>query len=244
MSFAGRGILVTRPRELAEGLATLIEHRGARAIRFAAIEIEPLAPPPALSRPADYQVVVFVSPSAVRTALPSMPAWPASVAAAAIGAGTRRELELAGIAPILSPLEGADSESLLALPAMQEVAGKRILIVRGQGGRAFLGDTLRQRGASVEYAECYRRAPPAGDAAKLLAAWRGGGIDAVTISSSEALDNLLPLAGGLLERTPLFVPHPRVAQHARNAGVREVLVAGASDDAVLERLVAYFDARD
>lgn len=245
MSLAGRGIVVTRPRELAGGLERLLEARGARAIVFPALEIEPLPAPPALARLADFDLAVFVSPSAVRTALPAVGAWPRHVAAAAVGAGTRRELERAGVARVIAPSKSADSEALLALEPLKAVKGKRVLIVRGEGGRALLGETLRSRGAQVEYAECYRRAPPATDPAHLLAQWRSGAVHAVTAFSAQGVDNLIAVAGlDLAAGTPFFVPHPRVASHAARAGIRQVVVAGAGDDQMIARLVAYFDERD
>jgi len=247
MSFAGRGIVVTRPRDLAQPLADLIERRGGRAIVFPAIEIQALPPPPALRQVAQFQRVVFVSPSAVRVAMASIGGWPAGPVAAAIGAGTRRELERAGVARVISPPTGADSEALLAMPEMQDVAGKRVLIVRGETGRPVLGDSLAASGAQVEYAECYRRARPKTDPAPLLQAWQRREIDAVTVSSAEGLDNFLAITGAdgqaLLAATPLFVPHPRVASHATFRLSAEVIVAGAGDDELVERLVAYFDGR-
>ena len=65
MSLAGRGVVLTRPRELAEAFARLLERRGVRAIVFPTIEIQPLAPPRALSRLTDHDLAIFVSPSAV-----------------------------------------------------------------------------------------------------------------------------------------------------------------------------------
>jgi uroporphyrinogen-III synthase len=244
MSLAGRGIVVTRPRELAQAFAQLLEQRGARALVFPAIEIQPLPPPAALGRIADFDLVIFVSPSAVRVALSGL-AWPRGPAVAAIGSGTKRELERAGVARVTAPAAGADSEALLAAPEVQHVAGKRVLIVRGEGGRELLGDSLAARGARVEYAECYSRVRPAIDAAPLLAAWRRGDVAAVTVQSAQALDNFIDLTGGALAgATPHFVPHQRVAGHARHRGVREIVVAAPGDDAMLERLVAYFDERD
>jgi uroporphyrinogen-III synthase len=241
MTLAGRSIVVTRPRGLAEPLAALIQGRGARAIVFPAIDIRPLPPPAALARVDTFDLVIFVSPSAVRCAAPSLGGKPRLCAA--IGEGTRRELERAGIVRVISPARSADSEGLLASPELQAMAGQRVLIVRGEGGRAFLGDSLRSRGATVEYAECYRRAGPPQDATALLASWRAGAVDGLTVSSAEALDNLMALESGWLERVPLFVPHARVAEHARHRGAREVVLAGPSDADMIDRLVAYFDER-
>src|SRR3954470_6825201 len=150
MSFAGRGIVVTRPSDLAQSLATLIGQRGGRPIIFPAIEIETLPPPAALKRLADFGMVIFVSPTAVRVATRAIPIWPPSLPAGAIGAGTRRELARVGVHTIISPATGADSEALLAAPEMRDVEGKRILIVRGENGRPLLGDSLAARGARVE----------------------------------------------------------------------------------------------
>ncbi len=244
MSFAGRGVVITRPRELAAPFARLLERRGARAIVFPAIEIQPLPAPATLARLADYDVAVFVSPSAVRIALAAQPPWPPRLAAA-VGAGTRRQLELAGAQAIIAPAALADSEALLALPEMQNLRGKRALIVRGEGGRELLAEALAARGALVEHAVCYRRARPAADAAPLVAAWRRGEVHALSVFSAEALDNFSAMGGAeLIAVLPLFVPHPRIASHARERGAREVVIASGSDDDVLERLVAYFDARD
>ena len=97
----------------------------------------------------------------------------------------------------------------------------------------------------VEYAECYRRARPQLDPTPLLKAWRGGEVHALTVSSAEALDNFIAMTGPQLAAAlPLFVPHERVAAHARSRGLRDLLVAGPGDDEMIERLVAYFDERD
>jgi len=238
MSLAGRAVVLTRPRELAERLARTLEARGARAIVFPVIEIEPLAPPLALTRLGEYDLVVFVSPSAVRVALRATPPWPPRLAAA-VGAGTRRELEQAGAGKIIAPASGADSESLLAMPELEHMTGKRVLIVRGDEGRALLGESLSARGARVEYAACYRRVRPRRDARAL------GRIDGLVIGSAQALDNFIAMGGAqLLASTPLFVPHERIAHHARGHGAREVVVAGAGDEQLIERLVAYFDERN
>lgn len=234
----GRGILVTRPREQAAGLSRLIEQAGGRALVFPAIEIEDLPPPPALQRLQEFQLAVFVSPTAVAKVFSHLGSWPGGVRAATVGPGTRRELERHGVRQVISPQAGADSEALLEHSAFQDVKAKRVVIFRGDHGRALLGDTLRSRGAVVEYAPCYRRRRPKG--------FDDPGIfDAVTVSSAEGLANLFELLDpAKLRAAPFFVAHPRIAEEARKHAVRDVIVAGSSDEEMRDRLVAYFRQHD
>jgi uroporphyrinogen-III synthase len=244
-------VVVTRPRALAAGLAGLIERAGGRPFVFPAIEIDDPADPAAalrvLGRLERFDLAIFVSRTAVQKAfelLGRQGAWPAGLPAASVGAGTAADLARQGVARVLAPASGADSEALLALPELARVAGRRIVIFRGEGGRELLGEGLAARGAVVEYAVCYRRVRPSADPAPLIAVWQAGEIHAVTVSSSEGLANLAALlgAGGRerLAATPLFVPHPRVAEDARRLGIARPLVAGPGDAEMLERLVAYF----
>ena len=204
---------------------------------FPAIEIEDVAAPAALERLNEFDLAIFVSPTAVAKVMPQVRAWPPKLRAAAVGAGTRRELERHGVAKVIAPQGGADSEALLATPELKRFNGERIVIFRGEDGRALLGDTLAARGASVEYAACYRRTRPKAHPPS----WKPGELDAITVSSAQGLANLFEMLDpGLLKATPLFVPHPRIADQARSRAVREVLVAGPSDDDMLHRLVAYF----
>lgn len=242
-------MVVTRPRELAAALAAAIQEAGGTPWLFPTIEILPPADPEAvrrrLSQLRGYDLAFFVSPTAVARALDVAGPWPETLAAYAVGEGTRAALERRGV-PARSPEDGTDSEALLRLPELGTVAGKRVLIVRGEGGRALLGDTLAARGAEVHYVECYRRGLPQADPAPLLAAWGEGRVHAVTVSSTEGLANLFTLlgAGGTeaLRSTPLFVPHARVAEAAAERGVQTIIVSGPRDPEVLARLVAYFDA--
>jgi uroporphyrinogen-III synthase len=247
---AGRGILVTRPLERSAGLAALIESAGGVAHVYPAMRIEALPDEAAarerLARLRDYQLVIFVSPTAVERAFAMLSAWPAGVHAAAVGASTRDELASRGVADVLAPDTGADSEALLARPELSDMTGRRVLIVRGVGGRPLLGETLQARGARVDYAECYRRAAPAAPSPELIAAWSQGRIDAVTASSASGVAHLFEAfmsQAEQLQRTPLFVPHERVAQAAKRCGARQVLVAGPTDGEVVSRLVAYFRGR-
>lgn len=246
---ASRRILVTRPRARSAALARLIGEAGGEAILFPAIEItDPVDAGPAralLGRLEDFDVAMFISANAVERgfALLGRP-WPAQVRAAAIGSGTRRRLEECGVREVIAPEGGSDSEALLALPVLASMSGRRVAIIRGEGGREVLREALQARGATVEYAECYRRIRPQADPAPLLSDWSRGAVHSVSVGSSEALVNLLTMLGEpgarLVADTPLFVAHRRVAEEARRHGIARVVVAGPSDGEMLAALVAYF----
>ena len=251
LPLAGRGILVTRPREQAAGLAGRIHALGGTPILYPVLEIldvSDLSELDALIGRLDtFDLAIFISPTAVHKAMNLVRArreWPLGLRAAAIGRGSAKELAHYGLASVLAPSGKFDSEQLLALPELQQVAGQRVVIFRGDGGREILGDTLTARGARVEYAECYRRSRPDAGAGELLRHWARAELDAVTVTSSEGLRNLYDMVGKLarhwLKRTPLFVPHERIAAAARELGLERVELTGPGDDGLMDALVAYY----
>jgi uroporphyrinogen-III synthase len=171
---------------------------------------------------------------------------PADLSVVAIGGGSARELERQGVPAVVAPVSRSDSEAVLELPLLREVRGKRIAIFRGVGGRELLRETLTQRGAVVEYAECYRRVRPAADIRPLLAALRGGTAGAFVCTSSEGVQNLYDMltAEGqpLLKRTPIFVPHPRIAAAAGRLGIERVIVTERGDEGIARSLEGHFAA--
>lgn len=244
-------VVVTRPERQAATLASLIEAAGGRALRVPVIEITPLrsaALTAVLARIDSFDMAVFISRNAVEQGLACLrdsgKGLQGHIAVAAIGAGTQRALENAGMREVIAPAGTADSEALLAEPEMSAVTGKRVVIFRGEGGRETLAEGLRARGALVEYAECYRRSLPPIDSQALIGKWSRGEVHALTISSGEGLANLASSLGAagpnLLSAVPVFVPHPRVAAQARELGATEVVVTGAADEEVSAALVAYF----
>jgi len=247
----GVGVLVTRPAHQASGLCALIEQSGGRALRFPVMAIAPVADPRAalalVGRLAQYNLAIFISPNAVEFGfdlIEKTARMPAGLKLAAVGEGSARALfQRAGRAPDLQPQERFDSESLLALPELQQVSGWRIAIFRGEGGRELLAETLRARGAEVDYIEVYRRERPLVDRAALALQLRRGEVNVVTVTSSEGLRNLLELAGdensAQLRRLPLVVVSERTAELARSFGFSQpVLVAAKAGDAALVEVVA------
>ena len=251
-ALAGHAILITRPRHQSGTLADLIRRCGGEPVLFPTLEIVPVDPIPSmraiLERLSEFDMAVFVSANAVQHAMPLIRAvggWPQSLRGAAVGQGTARELRAQGVADVLLPGDGADSEALLARPELQDVAGQRVVIFRGVGGRELLAETLRSRGAEVVYVECYRRSKPDSDPVPLRDRVARGALDAIVCASAESLQNLLDIAGDeiapQLTSLPLFVVHPNIAESARTLGFSTVIVTETSDQGVLSGIIALLD---
>lgn len=251
LPLAGVGVLVTRPQGQARRFMQRIVELGGESWWLPGLEIEPPADMTGFLQVVNdldhFDWVVFVSPTAVERAWPVIAergGLPARVRVAAVGRGSARELAQRGVADVLAPEDKADSESLLALPDLQAMAGQRVALFRGEGGRTLLADTLGARGAQVRHAVCYRRVLPSTDIAPVLRAWYAGRIRAVTAFSRDSLDGLValltPEGRELLSRTPLFVPHLRIAEHARALGIARTIVTPPGEDGVLQALTEHF----
>lgn len=248
---SGRCILITRPQAAAEKLERLIRAEGGEPLVLPAIEILPPADRGRLAAVignlSQFDLAVFISPTAAERGVREVRAvrgWPEGLRVAAVGAGTASALRELGFAAVIAPPGRGDSEALAALPELQALGGKSVVIFRGEGGRERLREALAARGASVTYAECYRRGKPSANPGALLERWRGGGVDAASVTSREGLENLLALIGqegtSLLASTPVFVPHPRIAEAAAALGLRRVVTVEAGDEALVRGLAAFF----
>lgn len=245
----GAGVLVTRPARQSAGFAQKIAAIGGAPVVFPAIVILPPDDPAPLAHVHAtldrYDIAVFVSANAVEYGATDRSRWPAKLAAFAPGPGTADALAAVGIEGVSIPSTTLDSEGLLALPQLSDVSGRRVIVFRGESGRELLADTLRARGAEVDTIACYRRASPSSDARGLDEAFAGGRIDAITITSSEGLDNLwrivAPQTHDLWRRRPTFVPHPRIGARACELGLATVETAG-SDAGLIAGLLEWFAA--
>lgn len=239
-------ILVTRPEHQAEPLCNLIEQAGGKTLRLPLLDIHDTSDTPAvnaaLSQLQDYHLAIFISPNAVHfgfNAIEHGGGLPGEIKLAAIGASSARLLEQrAGRAADFVPSERFDSEGLLALLTTEQLEGKRILIFRGNGGREHLADTLRRRGAHVDYAEVYRRdcPPPLTEEDDRL-----DKADIIVITSSEALQNLRAITPAsqqrLLYAKPLLLVSERTAQQARQMGFNnKCLVSQSNSETIVATL--------
>jgi len=246
---AGLGIVVTRPARQAAGLARKLAALGSAPIVFPAIVILP----PADRAPLDAahatlhecDFAFFVSANAAEYGAPAR--WPPRVVAFAPGPGTAEALVACGVPDVRVPATTQDSEGLLALPELREVAGKRAVIFRGEGGRELLADTLRSRGARVECVACYQRAAPVAGAQGLVEALREGRAHALTVTSSEGLDNLWQALGdegrALALRLPWFAPHQRIVARGRSLALT-MYETGPGDAGLIAGLLKSFRSSD
>ncbi|OWY41003.1 uroporphyrinogen-III synthase [Xenophilus sp. AP218F] len=238
-----RRVLVCRPAAQSAALLALLAAQGWRAEHFPLLEIEALpaalAALPAQAAQAD--ALFWVSPSAIDVSWPALAATDLSgKRLACVGAASARRLAaLSGQIP-LHPTQGSDSEALLALPELEQVAGQRWLIVRGQGGRPLLADTLAERGARVALAEVYRRRDGQPD----WAAFDAAPPDAVVLTSGEMVEQLFRLAGprraAALQCQLYCVPHPRIADRLAARGATRIVTTRADDAALVAGLREWF----
>ncbi|HVL75684.1 MAG TPA: uroporphyrinogen-III synthase [Noviherbaspirillum sp.] len=255
MSASALPVVVTRPAAMAQPLADGLRAAGRDAVVLPLLEIVPIEDATTLreclARLDTYALVVFVSPSAIDIVLPMIASWPASAAVAVVGEGSRRALARHGVcednARIFSPCDPqrSDSETLLQVLDLEALRGRRVLILRGDGGRELLGDALRGAGAQVEQVTAYRRRAPIFNEARRELLQRlldGGAIWLIT--SSEALRVLTGWvrdafgAAGLtkLQAQRLIVPHPRIAETAGALGFSDITQTASGDEHLLAAL--------
>lgn len=248
-------VVITRPRAQAEPLARAVAALGREPVVLPLLEIQPL-PDPAPLRQAlallpEYDLVAFVSPNAIEAAFAHIAAWPAGVPVAVVGEGSRAALARHGLtdetATIYSPPPGqpSDSEHLLQAIDLVRLAGRRVLIVRGESGRELMPEAFAAAGALVTTVAAYRRATPAlsPELAERLRALLATPNDWV-ITSSEALRGLAALVHALdpvdgvvkLQQQHLIVPHARIAETACALGLTRLTQAASGDAGVLAAL--------
>ncbi|WP_337056013.1 uroporphyrinogen-III synthase [Pseudomonas sp. USHLN015] len=246
----GWRLLLTRPADDSAVLGEILASHGVHSASLPLLEIQPLDDAPehratllGLDR---YRAVIVVSKPAARLGLERLerhwPQPPGQVRWFSVGAATGEVLTAAGL-DAHWPESGDDSEALLALPAFTEALAAphaRVLIMRGEGGREFLAERLRGQGVTVDYLELYRRRLPDYPPRSLQRLIRAERLNGLVVSSGQGFEHLNALAGDdwpTLARLPLFVPSPRVAELARDAGAQVVVdCRGASASALLAAL--------
>lgn len=248
----GLNIVVTRPEHQAGTLCQLIEAKGGSVIRFPVISIADIENQTllhsAIARIDASDILIFVSTNAVSWGLKAILAqgqWPKDIKVAAVGKGTAEALAQQGISVDILPENKFNSEALLNTAELQSVQDKRIAIVRGEGGRELLANALRERGADVDYVECYRRLKPNTDVSVLSQAWENDKLDLIIVTSNAGLENLVSIVGEpykqSLIKTPLIVISERMVEKATLLGfkITPVVADQASDQSLLDAVILW-----
>ncbi|AWK44158.1 uroporphyrinogen-III synthase [Photorhabdus laumondii subsp. laumondii] len=243
-------ILVTRPAPAGEELVRRLQAAGKTAFSAPLINIHPGSELPQLAEklnPLNTRDMVFLlSKNAVYYANNQLNkinlSWPDKLIYYAIGRSTALAFhQLTGMNVIWSS-EGETSEILLKLPSLHQVENKQALLLRGNGGRELIARTLTERGATVDYCECYFRQPVDYPAAEFSAHWQKYGVQTLVVTSGEILQllyNLIPESdrNRWLLHCRLIVVSERLAHAARNLGWQDVKVAKSADnDALIQAL--------
>ena len=257
-SLAGLGVLITRPTHQAEGLCAAIAAHGGRPLLFPSLIIAPPSQPAlmkaAIGGLANIDYIIFTSANAVHHVQASLSAQQLVLMNRgkifSVGPATRTALLAAKLPSVIMPEDDFSSEGLLALPALNSVKDKRIIIFTGEDSRDLLADMLRVRAAKVCVVPTYRRLRPNVPVAPLLDKWRRGKVDLVVSTSANSLRNLLLMLGDegekFLRNTPLAVVSERMLALAESlTWFAPILVAkDASDAAILALLSDYVKRRN
>ena len=241
----GTKVLITRPSQQAENLCGLIEAQGGIVINLPTVDIQV---PDDIEKVnhmlhdlSKFHIGIFVSRNAVlyvqqlsafnKDKLQNLDLF-------AVGAGTAEQLKKAGIENATYAVGRSNSETLLEFAALTDpaVKGKNIIIFRGQGGRELLADTLRTRGAKIEYAEVYKRVSPTYDRHAIDDAWADDGPDIIVVTSNEILQNLFDMLNKEQQATllnkQLITISERVVDLAIKLGIKKkVFLAEETSDA-------------
>ncbi len=252
----GVSVLVTRPAGQTESLCQMIQQRGGITTVFPLLVITPPSDPALaqqqINQLGSYDLVLFISANAVYQSWPLITkagGIPGTVVVAAVGKATANAIIANGQRVDLMPSQDFSSEGLLALESLQSIAGKRVLIIRGEGGKEILANVLRQRDATVEYAQVYRREPPLRSLATIQPMHSTNPIDLITISSGESLHNLAELACQQQQEwvfsTTLLVVHPRHSAQAAQLGFKLTpqIADNATDEAMVAAMCRWYQQR-
>ncbi|PHM36344.1 uroporphyrinogen-III synthase [Xenorhabdus innexi] len=253
-------ILITRPAPAGEELVNRLKAIGKMAFSAPLISIHPGADLPLLShklqRLSAGDFVFLLSKNAVHYACEQLRqdslSWSDGLSYYGIGKSTSLFFRQKTGKNILWSEQGETSEDLLQLPTLQHVENKKILLLRGNGGREVIASTLRARGGEVDYCECYARQPVKYHSTEFSHHWQQCGIKTIVITSGEMLRLLYNLvieddsadatdasskSKAWLLNCRLIVVSERLASIARTLGWQAIKVAKSADnDALMQAL--------
>lgn len=247
----GISVLVTRPEHQAQGFVDRVVEAGGQALRFPVIEIQEIA----LSDDAEQilldkqatDCMIFISANAVRLGLKSIrdiaPQRLEDTRVLAIGKATAAALVNEGVQPDLVPPSPYNSEALLAMPEMREVKGKKYTVIKGKGGRTYLMEQLRLRGAQVNEIDNYVRVKPQASHSNIE---QFVNVDnpVIAVTSVKGLHYLFEMvtkdqAVWIKQHARFLVPGARVGDAVRDCHVRLApwIAENATDPVMMKKLI-------
>lgn len=243
---SGKRVLVTRSAEQSAQLVRLLGAAGAEALVCPLIAIAPPADPAPLDAAIDQltatDLLILTSVNAVQWFFRRLDERGLGTSAlqgvelVAVGPKTAAAFDEFGLQADLVP-EEYHAEGVIAGLKQHGVSGKRILYPRADLAREIIPEQLSALGAEVIAPVAYRNICPP-ESAALLRKFLRQGLDAITLTSSSTLTNLLASAGKdaeALQAIPLISIGPQTSAKIRNAGFE---VAAEAKPSTLEGIVA------
>jgi uroporphyrinogen-III synthase len=243
----GKTIWITRPEGQADKLISALTEQGASIRHLPMLAITPLEPDAQIRNIIldldRYDLLFFISTNAARLGMELIdkywPQFPSGTQVYAVGPTSADVVSEFGVAAAY-PQARMSSEALLAMDSLQDIEGKKALIVRGVGGRELLATALQERGVDVTYLELYRRTCPTYLDGRFGDLMTADNPDSIVVTSAEALENLAGLLdrdGVSLEAARLCVSSRRIADEAGRRGFTDTFVMpGADDQAIISSL--------
>ncbi|RUO64764.1 uroporphyrinogen-III synthase [Idiomarina ramblicola] len=233
-----KAVLLLRPGNTPDAFTQRLEEAGKECFVHSFIEIEPL---PVNKRQLTdlkqqhWDGIVIVSKNAAHYAAKAgFTGVPSNYYA--VGPGTASFAAKLLNTPVSCPTLIHQSEGLLDLSELQKLEQQNWLIIRGEGGRELLADSLRARGASVDYWEVYRRKQLTMNNPELVQQWIKS-VGTIVVTSAEQLGYFLSSmphsALTWLDNCQWIVPSHRLKGLIPFGQSDNIKVTGSAADAIL-----------
>ncbi|MGR3807276.1 uroporphyrinogen-III synthase [Pasteurella testudinis DSM 23072] len=238
-------ILITRPQPNGEALCQLLNQHGFATLYAPLFSIEKgseLNQLPTLLQNLPSGAFVFaVSKNAVSYANQVLSNiglhWRPDLHYFSVGRRSAEYFTALSENPVYYPHPDENSEGLLALPLMQHLNNKKVLVLRGNGGRELFRQQAEARGASVEVVECYQRIPKEYDNIQQISVWKRAGISTIVVTSQEILRYLVEFVPkndhNWLTQCHLITISPRITRLAKEYGWQHISQTVRADNAAI-----------